>query len=210
MTRFKNSQGFSAVEALLILVVVGILGFTGWFVYHSKQAADKSLTTTNSTVPTYKKRTSTNTKATTTLSKQNGYSFSYPSAWATTAHVDGLTDANRSSIAITSKDFASSNEGAGFHVTAGALMYVLVYNTTTTTSADYLKNMPHMQNVHSVTVAGQDATQYDTQWESSPSRVTVMVKDGKAYQVILDYANQSSLKVYQSDYDALVASFKLD
>ncbi len=89
-------------------------------------------------------------------------------------------------------------------------MYVLVYNTTTTTPADYLKNMPHMQNVHSVTVAGQDATQYDTQWESSPNRVTVMVKDGKAYQLILDYADQSALQAYRTDYDAMVSSLKLD
>jgi len=41
MTRLRNSLGFSAVEALLILVVVGILGFSGWFVYHSQKVANK-------------------------------------------------------------------------------------------------------------------------------------------------------------------------
>src|SRR5689334_13162813 len=40
--RTANQKGFSVVEALLILVVLGILGFTGWFVYHAKQSSDKN------------------------------------------------------------------------------------------------------------------------------------------------------------------------
>ncbi|HSX30505.1 MAG TPA: hypothetical protein VLE99_01165 [Candidatus Saccharimonadales bacterium] len=45
----KNTDqtGFSIVEALLILVVVGILGFTGWYVYHAKQASDKTYSATS-------------------------------------------------------------------------------------------------------------------------------------------------------------------
>jgi predicted negative regulator of RcsB-dependent stress response len=38
----KHEQGFSIVEALLILVIVGILGFVGWFVWHSQKATDKA------------------------------------------------------------------------------------------------------------------------------------------------------------------------
>ena len=41
MTRLNNHSGFGVVEALLMLVVIGILGFTGWFVYHSRHAANK-------------------------------------------------------------------------------------------------------------------------------------------------------------------------
>lgn len=55
MNKLKNNSGFSVVEALLILIVIGILGFTGWFVYHARQTADKNLTSNNSTTPTYKK-----------------------------------------------------------------------------------------------------------------------------------------------------------
>ncbi len=39
-----NQQGMGAVEIVLILVLAGILGFTGWYVWHSKQGTDKSLT----------------------------------------------------------------------------------------------------------------------------------------------------------------------
>jgi cytoskeletal protein RodZ len=38
----RRQQGFSIVEGLLILVIVGILGFTGWYVYHSQKNASNS------------------------------------------------------------------------------------------------------------------------------------------------------------------------
>jgi hypothetical protein len=41
----KNQQGFSAVEALLILIIAGLVGFTGWFVLSAKSTASKSLAT---------------------------------------------------------------------------------------------------------------------------------------------------------------------
>lgn len=40
----RKSFGFTAVEGLLILVIVGILGFTGWYVWNSKQNTDKTNT----------------------------------------------------------------------------------------------------------------------------------------------------------------------
>ncbi len=39
----KNSKGFSAIETLLIVVIVGIIGGTGWYVLHAKNNADKNL-----------------------------------------------------------------------------------------------------------------------------------------------------------------------
>lgn len=45
----NKSSGFSTVEVLLIVVIVAILGFTGWFVYHSKKAADMNLNPDTST-----------------------------------------------------------------------------------------------------------------------------------------------------------------
>jgi len=44
----KNQKGFSAVEALIILVIVGLLGFVGWHVYHSKNSVKLNNSTTKS------------------------------------------------------------------------------------------------------------------------------------------------------------------
>lgn len=53
-----RQQGFAIIEAILILVVVGIIGFTGWFVWHSKQVADdaqnKSQQASSGTIPASK------------------------------------------------------------------------------------------------------------------------------------------------------------
>lgn len=41
--RIRDSKGFSAVELLFIIIIVAGIGFTGWYVWHSKQAADSTL-----------------------------------------------------------------------------------------------------------------------------------------------------------------------
>src|SRR5687768_7231850 len=48
MTGIKKQSGFSVVEALIILVIVGVLGFTGYMVY-KKQQGDKQTSTSQYT-----------------------------------------------------------------------------------------------------------------------------------------------------------------
>ncbi len=45
----KDERGFSPVETVLVIVIVAIIGFVGWFVYHAKQNTDKSLNAANTT-----------------------------------------------------------------------------------------------------------------------------------------------------------------
>ena len=39
----RNQKGFTTVEGLLILVIVAIIGGTGYYVYHSQKQTDKTL-----------------------------------------------------------------------------------------------------------------------------------------------------------------------
>lgn len=41
----KKYNGFTAIEGLLLLVIVGIIGFTGWYVWQQKQIADNTIDT---------------------------------------------------------------------------------------------------------------------------------------------------------------------
>ncbi len=66
-----SQNGFTAVEGLLILVIVGIIGGVGWFVWNNrsagvKPAADKS---------------SQSIKAVSAKDTTKTFSYSYPSSW---------------------------------------------------------------------------------------------------------------------------------
>ena len=62
----SNQNGFAAVETVLVVIILGIVGFTGWFVLHSQKATDKTLANTgNSSAPSQKNSTPT------TASKQD-------------------------------------------------------------------------------------------------------------------------------------------
>lgn len=49
MARTKNQSGFTVVEVILVLILVAILGFTGYYVWHSQKKADdkKPVSTTS-------------------------------------------------------------------------------------------------------------------------------------------------------------------
>jgi hypothetical protein len=84
-----NQKGFSAIEFVLIVIIITIVAFVGWFVWHSKQTADKNLTITNSATPIIKKQT----KATNLYAGWKSYCdtihyycFKYPSNWQLTTN----------------------------------------------------------------------------------------------------------------------------
>ncbi len=47
MGEHSNQRGSGVVAFLLVLVIVGVIGFTGWYVWHSKQATDSTVQQTN-------------------------------------------------------------------------------------------------------------------------------------------------------------------
>lgn len=53
-----DQRGFGGVEAFLILVIVFIVGFTGWIVWYTTSNTKKLLSADKSTVPSYTKKSS--------------------------------------------------------------------------------------------------------------------------------------------------------
>lgn len=82
----KSQKGFSVIEGLLILVIVGLLGGTGWYVWDSKKNSDKSLNTAAQTEIKTGAGTKTGQKDPTAdwtaySNKPGEYSLKYPSTW---------------------------------------------------------------------------------------------------------------------------------
>lgn len=52
----NNQKGFSVVEALLILVAIGLIGFVGWYVWNASKSNSTSDSQTNNTQQTTKSK----------------------------------------------------------------------------------------------------------------------------------------------------------
>lgn len=98
------------IEGILILVIVGLLGGTGWYVWHSKNNADKSAknaeAANSSTSTSSKKQTSTTTTADpyagwkTYTSSMEGFTFKYPNTWTLKDTYDSRSTNVNESIAL--------------------------------------------------------------------------------------------------------------
>src|SRR3989344_2360709 len=89
----KNQKGFSLVEGLLILVIVGLLGGTGWYVWNARTKTTDTLNNTDkasSSVSKYPKKEVQNSSAATKdptsdwtaySNKEGSFSLKHPKSW---------------------------------------------------------------------------------------------------------------------------------
>lgn len=90
MKTLRTQRGFTGVEALIILLVVGIIGFAGWKVYDAKKSSDKSYdNASKSDAAIVDKDALEKAKLTEFQSKDLGFTFSYPKDWGDAAIKDG-------------------------------------------------------------------------------------------------------------------------
>ncbi len=67
----KDQNGYSAVEALLILVALAVVAFVGWYVHHATTNANKTYSVTESSQkPATPKKTTTQPTTTTPSTTQ--------------------------------------------------------------------------------------------------------------------------------------------
>lgn len=96
-TMKQNQQGFTLVETLLIILIVAVIGFGGYYVWHSQHTS--SSTTTKSTAPAGWK---------TYISTTDKFSTVYPATWTYTASSSKANTiyASDSNINVFSVDFS--------------------------------------------------------------------------------------------------------
>ena len=90
----RNESGFGTVETLLVIVIVAVLGFVGWYVYKQKNSKTPKETSSDTAQQAAKdKDSSSASKAaasctapaeyTAYTNTEIGYCFVYPTAWGT-------------------------------------------------------------------------------------------------------------------------------
>lgn len=113
MNKLRNSQsGFSALEVILIVVVIGILGAVGWYVMKQKNNNDS---TANSSNPNTSQNSNNNSKEKSLDISDWGVKFSYTGVVQLTSyHVQqDFTYVNISSNELTTADSSCSAENGG-------------------------------------------------------------------------------------------------
>jgi type II secretory pathway pseudopilin PulG len=114
----KNQKGFSAVEALLLLVIVGMLGGVGWYVWHAQKQADKTYSQTANSSAVSSKKVSNKTSPAATdpyagwknFTTQNvKVGFEYPASWTVKDSSSGSDDV----LQLTGSDGFTANISFG-------------------------------------------------------------------------------------------------
>jgi predicted lipoprotein with Yx(FWY)xxD motif len=69
--RKNNQRGFSPIETVLVLVIVGLIAFIAWYVFHTKSSTDTTLGTAanTQTEPSKNQEKKSTTQTTTTAAK---------------------------------------------------------------------------------------------------------------------------------------------
>jgi predicted negative regulator of RcsB-dependent stress response len=96
----QDERGFSPVETILVIVIVAVIGFVGWYIYHAKQNTDKSLGAANATSNNVGPRFTSKSKQTATANAGD----------TSNASLQSDLQAASSSSNQGSKDLAASND----------------------------------------------------------------------------------------------------
>ncbi|MDB5170525.1 MAG: hypothetical protein JWO35_219 [Candidatus Saccharibacteria bacterium] len=94
MSKLRNNQsGFSAVETILVLVILALIGVVGWYVYSTNSKTSKILSEAGTQTASAKQTSPAAVNLSETYSNDEfGYSFQYPKTWKLT---EDLTDTGR-------------------------------------------------------------------------------------------------------------------
>jgi type II secretory pathway pseudopilin PulG len=93
MKKINNGSGFSVVELLLVIVIVILLGFMGWYIYHNDHKTNVNTTKSSSTSTTIYSNWKT------FVTSYQKLSFKYPNNWVLT---DNSTSNGNDDITIKS------------------------------------------------------------------------------------------------------------
>ena len=145
MARTTNKQlGFSTVEALIIVAVIGVVGVTGWFVYqHNRPQTTNANGGTQTTNANGGQQTTTTPTTTLTYSSGKEHaSFKYPNSWSLVRPILTSNDANNTDqVGLTSPSgsitisYVTDVTGFGNEHTASYPYNVVVDKTAITGAA---------------------------------------------------------------------------
>lgn len=210
-----NQKGFSVVEILIVVVVVGLIGGAGWYVTKARNNTVKdSAKTSDTQTQQGSDNTASTQKNDESLTKYTNskldISFNHPKEW-TPKDYDELacTDCKTQSYTIGLVEPDPSNYGAVESVT----VYVTPVKSNDRTVDFYLSGDHYfITKAKEIKVGGIRAAQFrwqDTQFSADtssgqPHIGTFFIKDDKTYYISYKYINENSINKYLKGYDSII------
>jgi hypothetical protein len=235
-----NYRGFGAIEVAILLAVVGLLGFGGWYVwqskdkYNSQQATNAQASTKQNT-----KENIVDILATYTNSKYD-ISLKYPKGWSESS-TDGTSPVLQASFS--SPDFNLATLDNGYRIDAGGAFYVWVNpldtsnidpaykqsaeknlgKSTIDDTADFIKLVQSEGGVEYVTYTSSETIDGIAAGRGRCGHYThgpcvFWVKNSRLYQVVYDGPSDGfavkpdpkEIGKYSQEFEAMLKSIKLE
>lgn len=206
-----NQKGFSVVEILIVIVVVGLLGAVGWLVNDRQK--------TNNSQATQSEQKQETTKDEPTTQQSDEYAgwkvhtdskwkleFKYPADWSVASRDFVNGGNNTREITLKSPDFKSNTENVIEDINAGAVITVSANDTDMTDfSATGLKDNEAYKET---TVAGVNAVYYIGRGKTFSY---ALIKDKIMYNLSLRTVedDNTSENTYKPIFEKLVKSFQI-
>ena len=216
----SNQKGFSVVEILTLVVVVGLLGTVGWLAYdRQKSNFDNKEATIQ--ISEQKQETKTASKCDTSLkelkSEKIGISFCYPETWKTEI-MDTASNHIVGTITLTSPGYKKIEGGFGGS-NAGSKVYVSVYEidqlgASYTSVKSILDASEQGKQVYSdvkkAKIASKDGASFISTYEGPRFLTNEFEHKGNQYSIVLEEdLNGPGFNDNQDLYQKIVNSLQL-
>jgi hypothetical protein len=211
----KTQSGFGLIEALLVIIAVGIVGFGSFYVYNAhKSSKEPAVTSVTKPIDTGDKAPSQNNPvqkspevdptASWKIFTAQGFSFKYPADWKQLAKPNSSQPDE-----FTSADYNEEEDHApglgGMTLTVGAKLQVRSEKSKGSLE-DYEVGGTYAKR--DIKVDGQSGFQADVKYEKQSYSQTVFQKNGFTYIVILRYPATSKDKNIGT-YNTILGTFKV-
>jgi len=205
-----SSKGFSAIEALLILVIIGMIGGVGYYVYTQNKAATKDNTAQDGSTKTSQKNPDKEEDKTSEYKNETlGFSFKYPKNWSKETEV--IEGHFKDNLVFKSPDYKPVPDGPFGEVEAGGIIRVQVSKTDYKTTKEAKENDPYAASPEDITVAGVAAVrEVKCGHPTQQSTCIYFVKDGLYYSLSYKHTTQetSDNAKYKAEFNQLIESFE--
>jgi hypothetical protein len=207
MRKFSYQQGFGAVEAIVFVIVLSLVGFGGWYIWQAQSQPHDA-----GALPP---QANQQQKSTLTFDdKLIPFTFEYPKDW-TVKIPDSIKEGrplpNQYSIELRAPGTVETEQPiGGLFITKGARILVSDTKTTLTDIQDkFLGFYAQAKDRANVTVNGVAAVEYTFAYESDPGVFTDLVINGRDYSLGLYAEGDEKTSAFFNAYKTLVSSFKL-